>query len=308
MPLDESFAVHSCLPLLAARFRTGDALVVHAVASPYRGRSHDEARAVLAGLGRDPGASGWLNRAAAAWMAERSGAALRLLAVCEETPPEVRGPAPALVCRPESASRVGSEELARLEGALNGGGAALQVAAGPLQVAARSRRREEESAAALARLVAMPQGPRLAVLTLSGWDMHRAQSGPGGAMARRLQGLDRVLSALCEGLVPVWPDTVIAVVSEFGRTVQANEAGGTEHGLATAAFVMGGAVRGGRVVADWPGLATERLVDGGLKPTVDLRAVLKGILHDHAGIPRQTLASEIFPGSEAVPPLAGLIQ
>src|SRR5262249_53546744 len=105
-----------------------------------------------------------------------------------------------------------------------------------------------------------------------------------------------------------WRETVVAVVTEFGRTARINGTDGTDHGTGTVALLAGGALRGGRVIADWPGLKAADLHEGrDLKPTTDLRAVLKGLLRDHLRLDEAALASTVFPGSAEVAPLAGLV-
>src|SRR4029077_16103385 len=102
-----------------------------------------------------------------------------------------------------------------------------------------------------------------------------------------------------------WRETVVAVVTEFGRTARIN---GTNHGTGTVALLVGGALRGGRVVADWPGLKQAQLYEErDLKPTTDLRAVLKGLLRDHLRIEERVLASSVFPDSAGVATIAGLV-
>ena len=106
-----------------------------------------------------------------------------------------------------------------------------------------------------------------------------------------------------------WRETVVAIVTEFGRTARINGTDGTDHGTATAALMAGGALKGGRVVADWPGFKLAKLHDGrDLKPTTDLRAVLKGLLKDHLRVDDVVLATKVFPDSAAVKPMAGLLQ
>jgi len=105
-----------------------------------------------------------------------------------------------------------------------------------------------------------------------------------------------------------WRETVVAVITEFGRTAQINGTNGTDHGTGTVAFLAGGALRGGRVVADWPGLKQAQLYEErDLKPTTDLRAVLKGLLRDHLRVDERALASTVFPDSIGVAPMAGLV-
>jgi uncharacterized protein (DUF1501 family) len=147
-------------------------------------------------------------------------------------------------------------------------------------------------------MIAAPDGPRIAVLDAQGWDTHAGEGAAEGQLAGRLGGLDQVLDALRTGLDTEWSRTAVLICTEFGRTVQVNGTGGTDHGTGAAAFLLGGAVRGGRVLADWPGLAARHRYEGrDLKPTTDLRSLAKGILRDHLGLPETKLA-EVFPGSE----------
>jgi uncharacterized protein (DUF1501 family) len=98
------------------------------------------------------------------------------------------------------------------------------------------------------------------------------------------------------------------VTTEFGRTAKINGTDGTDHGTATVALLAGGAVKGGRVIADWPGVRDANLYEGrDLKPTTDLRAVIKGVLRDHLRADERRLATDVFPRSERVPPLQGLV-
>ena len=90
---------------------------------------------------------------------------------------------------------------------------------------------------------------------------------------------------------------MVAVITEFGRTARINGTDGTDHGTATVALLAGGALKGGRVIADWPGLKPTDLHEGrDLKPTTDLRAVLKGLLKDHLRVDDAALAGKVFPG------------
>jgi uncharacterized protein (DUF1501 family) len=114
---------------------------------------------------------------------------------------------------------------------------------------------------------------------------------------------------LRKGLGSNWSKTVVAVVTEFGRTVHVNGTRGTDHGTATAALLIGGAVRGGHVLADWPGLRERDLFEGrDLMPTMDSRSIFKGILADHLKVPGSVLESSVFPDSVAAPPTRDLIR
>jgi uncharacterized protein (DUF1501 family) len=165
-----------------------------------------------------------------------------------------------------------------------------------------------ESASAAAKFMARPDGPRVGALAFDGWDTHANEGAANGRLAALLGALDGAINALESGLGESWRDTVVAVVTEFGRTARINGTEGTDHGTATLSLLVGGALKGGRVIADWPGLREINLYEGrDLKPTTDLRAVLKGILKDHLRADERALTQNVFPGSQAVKPLVGLV-
>jgi uncharacterized protein (DUF1501 family) len=158
-----------------------------------------------------------------------------------------------------------------------------------------------------AKLMAADDGPRVAALAFDGWDTHANEGGATGRLAELLGGLDAAIDALQKGLGNRWKDTSIVAITEFGRTARINGTVGTDHGTGTVAFLAGGAIKGGRVIADWPGLKDEQLFERrDLKPTTDLRAVLKGLLADQFGLTPALLADAVFPQSGAVRPIAGL--
>jgi uncharacterized protein (DUF1501 family) len=160
-----------------------------------------------------------------------------------------------------------------------------------------------------ATLMRSEGGPQVAVIEAGGWDTHANQGGAKGALAQRLAGLDQALRVLADELGPLWLQTAVLVVTEFGRTAAMNGTRGTDHGTGGCAFLAGGAVRGGRVIADWPGLARTALLDNrDLRPTLDLRSVFKGVLDEHLHVNAKTLATRIFPDSSGAPPLQGLIR
>jgi uncharacterized protein (DUF1501 family) len=155
------------------------------------------------------------------------------------------------------------------------------------------------------QLLASPQGPNIAVLELSGFDTHIRQGTTQGPLANRLKLLGEALQALHEALESCWAKTTITVVTEFGRTVSPNGSYGTDHGTASVAFLLGGAVNGGKVITDWPGLSPDSLYQGrDLKPTIDIRSVFRGVLHEHLLVPTANLDTLIFPeGPKALPNL-----
>jgi uncharacterized protein (DUF1501 family) len=175
---------------------------------------------------------------------------------------------------------------------------------GPAQVRAYFA----EAAGAAARFLAQPDGPRVGALALEGWDTHFNEGIAQGRLSQLLGALDDALGAIQTNMGSAWRDTVVALATEFGRTARINGTDGTDHGTATVALLVGGALKGGRVVADWPGLKPADLYENrDLKPTTDLRAVLKGVLKDHLRADERALADNVFPGSAGVKPMAGLI-
>jgi uncharacterized protein (DUF1501 family) len=175
---------------------------------------------------------------------------------------------------------------------------------GPAQVRAYFA----ESAGAAAKFLGNAEGPRIGALAFDGWDTHVDEGAVKGRLANLLGALDGALAAIETNMGAAWKETVVAVITEFGRTARINGNDGTDHGTATVALLTGGALKGGRVVADWPGLKDADLQDGrDLKPTTDLRAVLKGVLKDHLRVDDKALEARVFPDSAAAPPLPGLV-
>jgi uncharacterized protein (DUF1501 family) len=165
-----------------------------------------------------------------------------------------------------------------------------------------------DSAGAAASFLARPEGPRIGALSFDGWDTHADEGVVNGRLANLLGALDGALGAVESNMGPAWRETVVAVMTEFGRTARINGTEGTDHGTATIALLAGGAVKGGRVIADWPGLReTELYQQRDLKPTTDLRAVLKGVLRDHVRANETALASAVFPDSAGVKAMDGLV-
>ena len=162
---------------------------------------------------------------------------------------------------------------------------------------------------ASAEFLRREDGPKVAVFDTTGWDTHANEGAAQGQLAGRLAALDSGLRMLNEQLGPVWNDTAVLLATEFGRTAAINGTRGTDHGTATAAFLLGGAVKGGRVITDWPGLSTRALYQGrDLMPTLDIRSVLKGVMEEHLQVPGRALDSTVFPDSQAAKALTGLVK
>ena len=317
LPLEGSFALHPALAEMHALYGRGELLVVHATGLPYRERSHFDAQQLLESGGARPHelGTGWLGRALAA--NGRKGMALQTA-----VPLVLRGPgdidtwAPSvlpepsvdLVARVERMYRgdpVLAQALARAralrsDGVMADAAPMMGNAGGPRAQALALARRAGEFLAAV-------DGPQAAVLELGGWDSHANQALPQGALTNNLKLLDAMVASLRDSLQAspgTWERTVVLVITEFGREVAVNGTQGTDHGTGGAAFVWGGAVRGGRVIADWPGLATKDRFEGrDLRITTDLRAVFKSVLHDHLRVARRTIDETVLPGTSALKPL-----
>ena len=320
--VDGFFGLHPALKTFGGMLKAGQAGAVHATCTPLRNRSHfdcqDNLEAGLPGtVGSNP--TGWINRLLSALPAAapvRTHGALQI----GDAPLILRGPAPVLGWSPTwfdpawtgtvdaaqanydtvdpeygkvFAAGIRTDRLARRSGGSLDGLGGLRLAM-----------------TGAARLLAAADGPRIAVVSAEGWDTHADEGGPTGYLADLLTELDTGLGDFRTAAgTTVWGQTVVVIVTEFGRTVAVNGTHGSDHGVGTATLLAGGALAGGKVKAAWPGLAPAKLFeDGNLAPTTDLRAVFKGVLQDHLGVARSLLDKTIFPDSAAVAPLTGLVR
>ena len=311
------FGLHPALARLHAMYAANEALVLHAVAGNWRTRSHFDAQDMLESGASERLSSGWLNRALAA--VPNPEAARAGLAIGTGVPLLLRGPTPVGAYAPTGMERPAPDLLYRVAALQAGdpllgpafaeGLRARGFAAETLGQRTGPVDREQITFPGLAstagRLLAAADGPRVAAMELGGWDTHAGQI---PRLTPLLRILDDGLAALKAGLGPHWGKTAVLVVTEFGRTVRPNGNFGTDHGTGGAAFVIGGAVAGGRVVADWPGLGAGGLLDNrDLAPTLDLRGVAKGLLRDHLKLPPDAVAAA-FPGSNEAPAVAGMVR
>jgi uncharacterized protein (DUF1501 family) len=320
--LDSFFALHPSMPEFARMYREKQAAVIHAVSTPYRDRSHFDGQDVLESGFAGPGRvqSGWLNRALEGL--PKGEHVTSGLAVGATTPLVLRGVAPTVGWAPVNLPPAADDTAARLldlyqhrdpalASALSQGLQLEKTALGD-DMKARPGGNNVAAMRLVARgatkVMAADDGPRIAALAFDGWDTHANEGGPVGRLAQLLSGLDGALGEFQSGLGERWRDTVVVVATEFGRTARINGTEGTDHGTGTIALLAGGAVKGGRVIADWPGLKSANLYEGrDLAPTTDLRAALKGILRDHLGIGETVLAKNVFPDSAQVKPMQGLV-
>ncbi len=314
------FGMHPSLTNVHDMYRAGEALVVHAVAGPYRVRSHFEAQDYMESGADHRLTSGWLNRA----VATMSGASAHrpegnALAIGVAVPLLLRGPAmvgnwaphgnfepPASLYQEIAALNLPDQVTgpAVAEG-LRARGFSTAVMAGDKDPDPGKRYAFPALARAAGELLRAAEGPRIAALEIYGWDTHVAQT---PRLDRVLKQLDGGMQGLKEGLGPAWNQTAVLLMTEFGRTARVNGTQGTDHGTASVAFVLGGAVAGGRVAGQWPGLRAGQLFENrDLAPTTDVRSVAKGLLSEHLGLQEAVLAS-VFPASGSASPIRGLVQ
>jgi uncharacterized protein (DUF1501 family) len=320
--LDSFFGLHPSMPEFARMYANKQAAVVHAVSTPYRDRSHYYGQDVLESGYAGPGRvqSGWLNRALE--ILPRGERIASALAIGPTTPLVLRGAAPTVGWAPVALPQADDDTAMRLvelyrhrdpalASALSQGLQLEKAAMGedmrpkPSGNAVSAMRTVARGAA---KLMAADDGPRIAALAFDGWDTHANEGGAVGRLAQLLSGLDGALAEFESGLGGRWRDTAVVVATEFGRTARINGTEGTDHGTGTIALLAGGAIKGGRVISDWPSLKPASLYQGrDLAPTTDLRSVIKGVLADQLGINERVLAQSVFPDSAAARPMKGLI-
>lgn len=321
LDLDGHFGLHPALAPIHPWWKTGELAAVHAVALPCRTRSHFDAQDALEGGAATPHGApdGWLNRA------------LGALKPGGGTPTAVGPSLPLLL---QGAAAATSVDLAHdsdlpdelldivatlyaadplLGPALREGRQSAPMMEGDDMPEMGRRRRGGYSLGAVATaagtLLSRADGPRVAVLETGGWDTHSGQGTTTGRLSRQLGGLGNGLVSLKAAMGATWTETVVIVVSEFGRTVAGNGTGGTDHGTGGVVLLCGGAVAGGKVYGKWPGLAPAQQFEGrDLMPTTDLRAVWKGVLRDHMGMDDGVLAERVFPDSKGIAAMEGLIR
>lgn len=324
VPIDNFFALHKSFESFGGLFKAGEAAIVHAVATPYRERSHFDAQNVLeCGAARPHGArDGWLNRALGIMNVPTQTPGL---AVGQTIPLALQGNvgvgswSPAGDGLPPDALLIALQEMYSGDAAFE---MALSQAVGIHDIAddgkmggkrirggnLRGRENMENTLKAVGKIISDPNGPRIATLEIGGWDTHAQQGLEGGALANNFATLDAAFGALKQALGPLWAQTVVLAATEFGRTVAGNGTGGTDHGTATCALIAGGKIHGGKVYTQWPGLDKTQLHQGrDLRPTTDLRQVAKAVLQSHLGLAAGDVERHIFPDSGSLRPLDGLI-
>ena len=347
LKLDSTFALHPALASVHALALKGQARIAPAIASPDRARSHFEAQDVLeTGAAQVYGvSSGWLNRTleamgpktieglsvgataplilrgkvqAASWSPGKGvdeTARLPMLLQDLYRSDPLMGPAFARGLETESMA----EAAMTADTASMAPGMGLQKTANTTAMASPTMTPTAETAAAqrkgredarklgstLAGFMAQPGGPRIAALSLDGWDTHAGQV---GQLNTRLTYLDAVLDGLNTGLGAEWSNTVVVVATEFGRTARVNGTGGTDHGTGSTALVLGGGLKRGGIIGDWPTLKQDALLENrDVRPSLDMRGLFKGVLAEHMGVDRAALETTVFPDSASAKPVSGLV-
>ena len=304
------FALHPALSQVEAMYSAREALFAHAVASPYRDRSHFDGQNVLETGGTLPydRKDGWMNRLLALLPAGEA----RGLAIGATVPTALRGSVEVASYAP-SALPAASDDLQQRVSQLYASDPqlhalwdeALQTRAMAGEQAKGNANGGAATGQLVAQLMAGPEAARVVMVETTGWDTHAGQK---GRLNAQLTGLDVMLGALKTGLGAAWSDTLVVVATEFGRTARANGTGGTDHGTASLAMLLGGSVAGGRILADWPGLADAALYENrDLRPTTSLDALLAGALAEHFQLDPQGTASRLCPGGSGTT-IAGLVK
>ena len=317
LDLDGYFGLHSALAPLHPLYKQKQLLIIPAATTAYRQRSHFDGQNVLEnGTDKPSGVSdGWLNRA----LVHLNDGDRRMgLSVGHVVPLVMRGEAAVRTWAPSNLPQADGDFLTRLAyvyandrqfaEALRLGRQSQAGAAGLMDNMAQQRRRGQFKflAQAAGRLLAEPDGPRIAVLEAGGWDTHVNQR---NRLNKALRDLADGLVAFKKSLGPAWDKTAVVVVSEFGRTVTENGTRGTDHGVGGIAILLGGAVAGGRIGGDWRGLANAQLYEGrDIKPTTDYRSIFKAALSDHIGLSEGIIEDKVFPASRSAPPMDGIIR
>ena len=294
--LDAMFTLHPGLAETAKMYAAKQALFAHAIASPYRDRSHFDGQNVLetGGGGAYRLKDGWMNRLLTLLPASGS----RAIALSATVPVALRGP---VKVASYAASRLpsASDDLLTRVGDLYARDAQLQplwneaLSARSLAGDLDAGKNAADTGALAARLMAPADGARVVMIETNGWDTHNGQR---GRLNAQLKGLDALLAALKTGLGPAWNDTLVLVATEFGRTARANGTGGTDHGTGALAMLLGGALAGGRIISDWPGLSQGALYDGrDLKPTMDLDALIASAVAQHFALDGGRAGAVLFP-------------
>jgi uncharacterized protein (DUF1501 family) len=318
LAMDSAFGLHPKLKTLHALQQAGQARIAPAVAIPQRIRSHFEAQDLLETGGAQlyAASTGWLNRTLQAAQPNRP---IKALSIGAQEPLILRGPVQSESWSPGGRITPNTNRVVTALTDLYAGDPLL----GP--ALATGLKVEDEAnvinggkplqgsdvksfAVTAAKFLTAPDGPSIAVLSLDGFDTHARQGAAEGQLANRLGIMDDVLTGLQQGMGDQWKNTVVVIATEFGRTARVNGTGGTDHGTASTVILAGGALKPGGIVGDWPTLQQTKLFENrDLAPTLDVRAIFKGVLVEHLGIDGRALETVVFPNSREAKAVRGLI-
>ena len=343
LKLDDTFGLHPALASVHRLALAGQARICPAVATPDRARSHFEAQDVLESGGTVAygAGSGWLNRTLQALAPARK---IEALSVGTTAPLILRGPVQAgswspggmeghdarlpriladlyakdPILGPALASGLETQTMAKAAAAL----AAAQTTGGEpapdgMMASAPSAQPKagtgggpdaaRQVGTTVAKFMLEPNGPQIVAISVDNFDTHANQGTATGLLATRLAYLDGLLDGLSGGLGGEWRNTVVVAATEFGRTARVNGTGGTDHGTASTALVLGGSLKTSGIIGDWPTLKPAKLFENrDTAPTLDMRGLFKGVLSEHLGVDRRALDTTIFPDSEAIPAAKGV--
>ncbi len=307
--LDSMFALHPSLTSLGAMYDGKEALFAHAIASPYRDRSHFDGQNVLesGGTGAYQVKDGWMNR----MLGLIPSGEAKAIAVSATIPLAMRGPHEVTSYAPSALPQASDDLMMRVAALYQGDtqlhglwSEAMDTRMLTSDLTDVSVKNAASTGQLAARLLSPANGARIAMIETGGWDTHAGQR---GRLTAQLKGLDTLIASLKIGMGPAWSDTMVLVATEFGRTVAVNGTGGTDHGTGSAAMLVGGAVKGGRVMADWPGLGQAALYEGrDLKPTLGLDQFVAGAVAGHYGVEPGKAMATLFPDTKGASAVTGL--
>ena len=308
--LDGMFALHPAMTSLAGMYDAKEALFAHAIASPYRDRSHFDGQNVLesGGTGAYSQKDGWLNR----MLGLIPSGEAKAIAVSATVPLALRGPHEVSSYAPSALPQASDDLMMRVASLYQGDGQlhglwneAMNTRKLTGDLTDANAKNAAATGALAAKLLAPANGARIAMIETGGWDTHAGQR---GRLAAQLKGLDAMIAALKTGMGPTWGDTMVLVATEFGRTVAINGTGGSDHGTGSAAMLIGGGVKGGRVMADWPGLGQAALYEGrDLRPTLGLDQFVAGAVAGHYGVEPGKAMAVLFPETKGAAAVSGLV-
>ena len=274
LPLTSDFSLHPSLKNFHNAWKQGKAAIVHSSNIPYTMRSHFEGQDLMESGGHKPFTeyTGWLGRGMETAGLEGLAIALPMPLILRSKanldnyfPTKLSTPSPEIMKRVSETYPDNSNLKSTIE----------RVMMRPYSMlSGRGSRKAYRLAGTAAKALAKPDGPRVAVFDINGFDTHAAQGGSDGEHADKLYNLDKIFGKLRENLGTSFDDTLIVTLTEFGRKIEQNGGNGTEHGYGTAVLMMGGLIKKAQVFSDWPGLKRKNMFEGqDLQATIDARSI-----------------------------------